>query len=487
MAYPWVTSEQWQMGAWQSLAKLNQLSLIDFARCTFSAYRAEPAHRLIASTLDRVLSGEIKRLMIFAPPQHGKSELASVRFPAYYLGRRPDDPIILTSHTASLAHHFSRRTRSVVEGEEYSHLWPEIRTDQGTRAVEHWSLASPSRGSLLAAGVGGPIMGHGGMTAIIDDPHKSWEEAQSETIRKKIQDWYRGTLRGRIWEGGAFVLIGSRLHDDDLAGWLLKEQPGQWVVLRLPALAETQEERDANNEYLGLPTGEPDPLGRAPGEALCPLRFSREELLRIQADVGSLAWGSEYQGVARLPEGNWIHRGWFEIVQGAPEAARRVRYWDIAATPGGGAYTVGELWAYAQGTWYVEDVVRGQWSPDACDKAMLDTAKRDAERYKNRVIIWFEQEPGSSGVRDAAAIRKLLTGFPAHADRVTGSKDVRMRPMISQAEGKRIKLVRAPWNAAWLNELCLIPNGKYRDQADAASGAFDKLVGMGNSYTISEY
>jgi len=264
--------------------------------------------------------------MIFAPPQHGKSELASVRLPAFWLGHRPNEPVILASYGASLAENKSRQAREIVESAEYQELFPGITTRRDSRAVNHWQLAAPHRGSMLAVGVGGPITGHGAMLGIIDDPFENWEQAQSQTIRDKVWEWWRTTFRTRIWEGGAIVLIMTRWHEDDLAGRLLQEQADRWVVLRLPALAETQEERDENDRRLGLPTGQPDPLGREPGEPLCPKRFSRSALEELRRDVGPVAWAAEYQGVPRAPEGNRFKRHWFPIVDAAPAMARRVRY-----------------------------------------------------------------------------------------------------------------------------------------------------------------
>jgi hypothetical protein len=171
--------------------------LLEFTSFTFPAYQAEPAHALIASTLDKVVVGEIMRLMIFAPPQHGKSELASVRLPAYWLGRRPNDPVILASYAASLAEAKSRQARQVVESQEFGLLFPGTATRRDSRSVSHWELAG-HRGGMLAAGVGGPVTGHGALLGIIDDPVENWQEAQSEVVRDTCWDWYRTTFRTRV-------------------------------------------------------------------------------------------------------------------------------------------------------------------------------------------------------------------------------------------------------------------------------------------------
>ncbi len=459
-------------------------SLLAFTKYTFPRYQADAFHATVAQALEAVVEGEITRLMICAPPQHGKSELASRRFPAYWLGRRPNDPVILCSYAASLAYSMSRHARTIVESAEYGKLFPEVTTRRDSRAVDHWELAAPHRGSMLAAGVGGPITGHGAPLAIIDDPFENWAEAQSETVRKAKWDWYRTTFRTRVWEGGAIVVVMTRWHEEDTAGMLLASQGDEWVVLRCPALAETQAERDQNNEHLGLPLGERDPLGRRPGEALAPSRYSRRALLALQRDVGSLAWAGEYQGVPRPAEGSMFHRDWFKLAEAAPERASRVRYWDKAATEGGGAHSAGVLMAAAGGEYWIEDVVRGQWSAGQRDAVMKQTAELDAARYGGTVKTWTEQEPGSGGKESAQATVKLLAGHDVHYEPVTGSKEVRAAPFAAQCEAGNVHLVTGPWVHDFIEEAVTFPNGKFKDQIDAGAGAFNKLAGAKSSLAI---
>jgi predicted phage terminase large subunit-like protein len=452
-------------------------SLLNFTCATFPQYQADPAHCLIADHLDAVVRGELTRLMIFAPPQHGKSELVSVRLPAFWMGHWPDAPVILASYAASLAESKSRQARSVVESSDYRRLFLNVRTRRDSRAVNHWTLEG-RRGGMLAAGVGGPVTGHGAQLAIVDDPTSNWQDAQSQTIRDTAWDWYRSTFRTRVWEGGAIVLIQTRWHEDDLAGRLLAEQAREWKVLRLPALAETQEERDSANERLGLPLGQPDPLGRGPGEPLCPGRFSREALDQLRRDVGSLSWFAQYQGTPRSTEGNRFKRSWFQVQDAGPaQVTARCRYWDLAATEDGGDYTAGVLMARTgQGLYVVEDVVRGRWSPGKRNEVLLQTAATDESRHGKGVQIWVEQEPGSSGVESAEAIVRLLAGYRIQAERVTGDKETRAEPLAAQAEAGNVRLVRGAWNGNWVEELCSFPNGRNDDMVDATSGAFNKLA-----------
>ncbi len=464
-------------GAYQQQSAASSL-LMPFVRATYPKYVTEPVHELIAEHLDRVVSGDIMRLMIFAPPQHGKSELVSVRLPAYWLGKRPDDPVIISSYGADLAYSKSRQARNIVESDEYKAIFPDVVTDRTSRSVSSWSLAG-RRGEVRAVGVGGPITGHGALLGIIDDPFENWEQARSETYRNKVRDWYKGTFRTRIWEHGAIVLIMTRWHEDDLAGWLLSTFPEDWTVLRLPATAETQTERDNNNQYLHLPTGEPDPLGRVPGAALAPQRFSIPALQAIARDVGSMVYSAEYQGVPRPSEGNRIKRAWLtHYVDEPPAMAARVRYWDKAGTEGGdGAATAGVLVAVAPDkTITVEDSIQGWWTAGQREAQIKATAERDRQRYGYLIQTWIEQEPGSGGKESADSTIRNLSGYIIYAERPTGDKDTRLEPFAAQAEAGHVQLLRGDWNGAYIEEMVAIPNGKRRDQGDATAGAYNTAV-----------
>lgn len=447
-------------------------NLLHFTRFTFPQYRAEAVHELIAHAINEVVAGDLRRLMIFAPPQHGKSELISVRLPAFWLGRRPDDPVILASYAADLAESKSRQARQIVEGGEFQALFPGIATRRDSRAVNQWQIAG-RRGFLKAVGIGGPVTGHGALLGVIDDPFENWEQAQSLTHRNRVWDWYRGTFRTRIWEGGAIILIMTRWHEDDLAGRLLAQDAGAWRVLRLPALAETQAERDANNAKLHLGVGLPDPLGRAPGEALSPRRFSPAALAALRADVGSLVWSAEYQGAPTLPEGGMFKRHWLPIVDAAPAVGKTIRYWDKAGSGGAGDYSAGVKLRATDGVYYVLDVVRGQWTSGQRNRVMEQTAQLDGAE----TAIWVEQEPGSGGKESAEISIKLLAGFTIHREPVTGEKWVRAMPLAAQAEAGNVKLVRGAWNGTFIEELTAFPTGTHDDQVDGASGAFNKLAG----------
>lgn len=399
--------------------------------------------------LQAVTDRQMEKLMLFLPPRHGKSELATVRYAAWRLEREPATRVIIGAYNSTLAEKFSRKCRRIVENR--------IPLSKDRTAVLDWETATG--GGVRAVGVGGGITGQGGNLIIIDDPVKSREEANSETYRERVWDWYKDDLYTRREPGCALILIMTRWHEDDLAGRILASEDGpNWTVVTLPAEAE-----------------ENDPLGREPGEALCPERYDLAALKDIRQTLGN-SYYALYQQRPLPAEGGMFKRHWFEVVQASPAVAERVRYWDNAGTDAGGDWTAGVLMARAgTGVYCVEDVVRGQWSAMQREDVKRQTAELDQQRY-GHVSVWNEQEPGSGGKESAAATVRNLEGFAIRTERVTGDKAVRAEPFAAQAEAGNVKLLSGAWNAAYIEELCAFPQGKHDDMVDASSGAFNKLA-----------
>ena len=443
------------------------LTFREFVDLVNPRYRWYPHVIKLAEALQRVADGEIARLMVFMPPRHGKSELVSRLFTAYYLYRHPERWVGITSYAAELAYTFSRAAR-----DNYLRAGGKFKGD--ANAVKHWETGKG--GGLWAGGVGGPITGKGFHVGIVDDPLKNSEEAASETIREKQKDWYGSTFYTREEPGGAIIIVLTRWNEEDLAGHLLAqeegEEPERWHIISMAAIKEDEEPT-----FPATCTLEPDE--RTPGEALCPPRYPLDKLRRIAKRIGSYFWNALFQQRPRPKDGNTFKRPWFKIAQAAPVEARRVRYWDKAGTQDGGDWTVGLRMAQtAEGLYYIEDVVRGQWSPGERDRVIRQTAELDAEQFGSTGAVrqWGEQEPGASGKADAQAFVRLLAGFAAHTEPASGSKEVRAGPLAAQVEVGNVVLVQGAWNKVFIDELCDFPTGKHDDQVDAASGAFNKLA-----------
>lgn len=458
---------------------LARQSYIDFITYTYPDYLPEEFHIDLANNLEQVITGEIRNLMIFAPPQHGKSEAVSVRFPPYWLSKFPKIPVMLCSYGASLANEKAGMASSVLHSDTYRLLFPDMFKQSPKWSRRKW-MAKSYNTRIYSAGVRGAITGRGAGLGIIDDPVKSWEEAYSSGQRDAVWDWFRTTFRTRLWEGHRLILIMTRWHEDDLAGRLLNESKEDWKVIRYPAISETQEERDKIAELQGLPTGEPDPLGRAPNEPLCPIRFSLRTLSTLKEAVGSLGWYAEYQGFPQAPGGNMFKREWFKFIRNAPIKARRIRYWDKAATQGGGARSAGVLLAYTpERLWYVEDVVKGQWSPLNREKVIKQVTVLDSQNYGGSVITVVEEEGGSGGKESAENTIRNLAGYTVYSERATVSKAVRAMPFSAQCEAGNVYLVEGAWNREYIDEIIMFPNGTFKDQVDATVGAFNRMLKAG--------
>ena len=425
-------------------------------------YRWYPYVARLARVLERVEQGEISRLMIFAPPRHGKSELVSRLFSAWYLYRHPDRWVGITSYSAELAYTFSRNAR-----DNYQRAGGALKDD--ARAVKQWETTK--KGGFWAAGVGGPITGKGFHLGIIDDPLKNAEDAASQVIRNKQWDWYNSTFYTRQEPDAAIVVIQTRWHEDDLSGRLVaseEDEPEGWTVVHLEAVKEAEPpDYPVTFTLLGD--------GRRPGEALNPERYPPQKLERIKRKIGEYFFGALYQQRPRPRSGEMFKREMIEIVTDVPRPLRLVRYWDKAGTKDAGANTAGVLMGEAKGVFYVLDLLMGQWEMGKREAIISQAAATDRATW-GHVTTYVEQEPGSGGKESAVSTIRRNAGYPFAADRPTGDKTLRAEPLAAQVNIGNVKLLRGAWNGRYLEILAAFPRGAVKDPVDASSGAFAKLA-----------
>lgn len=421
---------------------------------------------LLADVLEKVASGEIKRLLIQLPPRHSKSEMISRLFTAYYLKKNPSHFVGINSYSAELAYTLSRASR-----ENFQKCGGKVKDD--VSAVKHWE--TPEGGGMWAAGVGGSITGKGFHLGLIDDPIKNADEAASDTIREKQKEWYSSTFYTRGEPDAAIIVIQTRWHEDDLTGWLLSEESGEepekWHIVCLPAIMEDPQ------EFPDPCTVERD-FRTAAGEALCPERYPEPKLKKLRARIGEYHFDALFQQRPTSKKGLFFDVSRLEIVDAGPAAALgRVRGWDKAATAGDGDFTVGaRLSKDKDDIYYVEDIARGQWDTATRDKNIKQTAETDGKKVKIR----GEQEPGSGGVFQKNAFIKMLGGFSVKCEKATTNKEVRADAFSSQVNAGNVKLVRSDWNKAFIEELRKFPRGKHDDQVDASSLSFNALAKTGS-------
>jgi predicted phage terminase large subunit-like protein len=278
----------------RDLIPLCRKKLIGYAIAMWPGYRPSHHHRKLADALERVARGECKRLIITMPPRHGKSMLASEFFPAWYLGQHPDNAIIHASYSQELVDMFGRKIRNQIKDELYAAVFPETRLSEDSSAQNKFNVAD-RQGVYTAVGVGGSATGRGAHLMLIDDPIKDREEADSETMREKLKAWYSAVAYTRLMKGGAIVIIQTRWHEDDLAGWVLREHTHEgWELLNMMAIED--EESDAP-------------------KALWEEDFPLERLLQIKQTLPPREWEALFQQRPRAGTGAEFKRGWLNHFQ----------------------------------------------------------------------------------------------------------------------------------------------------------------------------
>lgn len=450
-------------------------NLIDYARYTNRAYRPAEHHNLIAEKLEAVERGETKRVMIFMPPRHGKSELGSRRFPAWFMGRRPEYSMIAASYNSDLAGDFGRDVRNIMASGEHRALFPKATLAADSKAQNRWHTGAG--GGYAAAGVGTAITGRGAHVFLIDDPVKDRESADSELIREKTYRWYLSTaytrLEGQLTEAdsdplwrdideaqeqgepfeGAIVLIQTRWHEDDLAGRLLADMDrgaDQWDVLELPALRD--------------------------GKALWPAKYPVDRLERIKRALLAAGkprdWDALYQQQPTQEDGAFFKRAWFDNQHDLDSADGMAVFMtsDFAVTDDGGDWTEFAVWGMKDDTVSQLDWWSGQVNPAEWVEALIDLFVK----WKPRVFF------GETGVirravepilrrrmRERRALCRL-EWLPRKVDKVASA-----RSFQGLAEMGLVRFSKSEAAGEVIEQLMKFPAGKHDDKVDCCS-----LLGM---------
>jgi predicted phage terminase large subunit-like protein len=430
---------------------LARTDLACFCAMSYPRFELAHHHRLIVDKLEAIERGEIDRLLIFLPPRHGKSLIGSTLFPAWYLGRHPDRSIIASSYGSELATDFGRRVRNLISDGLFQSIFPGAKLAGDSTAAHRFSLSKG--GNYYAVGAGGPITGRGADLLLIDDPIKGLEDANSESYRRQLHQWFESVAYTRLQPEGAVVIISTRWHMDDLAGWLLREHPEEnWAVLNLPAIAEVDE--GWRNE----------------GDALWPAKFGVKTLAKIREQVGGSTWASLYMQRPAAAEGAIFQRAWWRYHTPATLPARFeqiVVSLDCAFKTGSGNdYSVGLVLGVGETGYYILDL----WRSRVEFPELLRAVEMLGIKWQPDRVLIEDAASGQSLIQQLQTSSRLAIE-PIKVDRDKVSRSFAVTPLI---EAGRVFLPEdAEWLADFLEEVSSFPAAPHDDMVDALSQALN--------------
>lgn len=449
-------------------------NFFDFVKFTKQDFIEGWFNRLVAEALQRfyedVKAGKQPRLMIFAPPRSGKSELFSRRFPAWALGKDPDLQIIATSYSSDLSSRMNRDVQRIIDDSLYESVFPDTSLNsKNIVTVSGMSLRNSEifevvgkKGAYRSAGVGAGITGMGADIAIIDDPVKDAKEANSTTIRNAVWDWYTTTLYTRLSPNSGVLLGMTRWHEDDLAGRLINamesEEGDKWEIIRFPAIAEQDE------------------IYRKSGEPLHPERFDIDRLEKIKTAVGSHTWNALYQQRPTALGGTLFKGQWFKSYKLLPKIKRSIITVDTAQkTKEANDYSVFALWGEGvDGNAYLIDLLRGKWeSPELIKHGRAFWAKHRGKHNLSGMHI-EDKVSGTTLIQTLSRdVNPIIPVIPIqrNTDKVTRANDV--SPFV---ESGHVYLPEsAPFLSDFTSEVEKFPQGANDDQVDTMVDGLDLI------------
>lgn len=444
-----------------------------FLDYTASSYDRQWFHTRIANKCQQLLEGTLgsDRLMLFVPPQHGKSEIVSRKFPAWALGVNPLLKIVGSSYSADLAQQFSRSIQRTIDSSEYGEVFPQtylnnmrVKTDTQRgwlRNVDQFETVGYG-GFYKAVGVGGSLTGTPVDLGIIDDPVKDALEAGSQTYRDRIWDWYTDVFLTRLHNNSKQILIMTRWHEDDLAGRLLEREPEKWTVVSIPAIRED----------MNLPE---DP--RQIGEALWEERHSLERLLDVEKR-SQRTFAALYQQRPTIAGGNIIKREWFKHIKVADfkriyDNEPIVFFLDTAYTdktdndPSGIIAT-----CKIGGDLYITHAHKVMMKFPDLLRFIPEYVRQHGYTSRSSIRI----EPKANGIsvvdqlKDTSGLNVVRTPSPKD------SKETRLYAASPTVESGRVILVDGAWNEAFEDEICGFPAKPHDEYVDILGYAIDYHV-----------
>lgn len=442
------------------LARRNYADYVDLVH--HGKYRHFRHTRLICEHLQRIVDGEQLHLMIEMPPRSGKSMTVTETYPSYFIGRNPDKRVIASAYSDGLARKFGRLNRN-----KFAEFGKEI-FNKGLSAdnssTSNWGV-SGLKGGMIATGIGGSITGEGADLLLIDDPIKNAKEALSTTIRENIWNEWESTLSTRLHDGASVIVVMTRWHEDDLIGRLLERSPYDWIRLRLPAIAEEDD----------------DLIGRKIGEALVPeLGFNEEWAAKKMVEVGQRTWTSLYQQRPAPESGAIFKREWISKVDAAPlQYDDILTSWDFSFKGSKESdFVAGQVWLKKGSDFYLIDQVRARYDFTQSVKA---TQRVQAKHNNCRKILVEDKANGPAIIN---SLKSKISGIIPVTPRE--SKEARAYAVTPFFEAGNVHIVKdVPHADEFIEELISFPNGLHDDTVDTCTQALNYFANKKSSNVFS--
>ena len=423
----------------------------------------------LQAVAERVIKREKKEydLIINIPPSMSKTSILNIYFPLWCWVNDYTIPFISVSYSYQLSINISEKCRDVLRSDLFQKYFYDIKVKEDSDTKQLFKVVKDNKvgGFRYATSVGGTISGFHGHFLLLDDPLNA-VDALSEVKIKNVNDWLDNVIYSRKVDNdvSVVILIMQRLHENDPTGYLLEKNKNIKHIC-LPAIESEKVQPVKLKKYYvdGL---------------LDTQRLSKEVLEQKRIEMGDYAFSMQYLQEIVPKAGSFFDVSKLLTINNidGKEFVRVVRYWDKAGTHQAGCYTVGVKMAMLKNrTYAVLDVVRGQWEAGEREKIIKQVAELDGRE----VSIIVEQEPGSGGKESAEATIRNLAGYRCYADRPTGDKILRADTFAVQLNAGNVAMLRADWNSEYKRELEFFPYGKYKDQVDASTGAFNILLKQG--------
>ena len=439
----------------------NRSDLLTFSQTMFKALKGADLkynwhQKAICDALEKVVTGQITRLIINVPPRSGKTEIAVKNFMAWGMGNFPDAEFIHASYSKRLATANTYNVRSLMQHEEYSKIFAHTALSSDSKAKDEFRTSQG--GVVYSTGAEGTITGYGagkmrdyfGGAIVIDDPHKAGE-ATSDTMRQNVLDWFSTTMESRKNSNDTpIIIIMQRLHQHDLSGWLLDGGNGEeWEHLVIPALNE-----DDATFWEG--------------------QFPTESLHRLRAS-NSYVFAGQYMQTPSPAGGGIFKRDWWRYYQSVPELRHRMIYADTAMKTGQhNDYSVLQCWGLGvDNKAYMLDQVRGKWeSPELLAQARAFWSKHKVGNSSLRQMKIEDKASGTGLIQQLKREGIPVIGIPRNKDKVTRGYDA--APMVEA--GNVILPANAGYLSDFLAEADIFPNGAHDDQLDPMMDAISDLL-----------